>query len=274
MQTRIGRLAYDAVGRAREGRVVSAFAHAANLLLDDGFLVTLLPAGTPMHPWGIGPVDGLAGLIVGMDVRIDAGALMVGPVSVALSGARVAELTIPVRPAQRPPLATLAALEKLAGDRGLAAVPEDLFAHGPIEAALHAVASSGDVAGLAGLIGLGPGLTPSCDDVVVGVLAASEFASRFSPTASDIRERLIRGLPEPLEERTSRVSVHMLRAACGGRYPEPLVELARVLGEPEVTFDEVRPAALRVKAMGHRSGGDMLRGFTGAGLLLPACRQL
>jgi hypothetical protein len=113
---------------------------------------------------------------------------------------------------------------------------------------------------VAGLAGLGPGLTPTGDDVLVGVAAA---AHRLALAGCLPLQRLaalchaLEGLPDGT---TTVVSREMLRHAAGGCYPEPLVRVLATLGSDQV--DEVAFAELveQLAAVGSWSGQDMLAG--------------
>ena len=260
-QMRIGCLAYDAAWESRSGRVVSRFARAANIRLNTGSLVAFLSAGLPMHPWAISPIGDLSSLVVGMEASIEDQTLMVGPVTVPFSGAQIIDLTITARPARCLPVATLCSLESWLGQsHGENGSPE-AAAQAQIAAALRSFASRRDVTPLTELVGLGFGLTPSCDDVLMGVLAALDFMREAAPATCAVRQRLVHALPRDLEQRTSLVSAQMLRAAASGRYPEPVVELTQALRDRDASLNEIRSAADRVRALGHRSGNDILLGF-------------
>jgi hypothetical protein len=94
-----------------------------------------------------------------------------------------------------------------------------------------------DTASLVALVGLGTGLTPSGDDILVGVLAGLDFLLDCDPVAASSRRALVASLPIPLESHTPRLSAQMLLAAAEGRYPEPLLALcdglARCDADPE-----------------------------------------
>ena len=101
------------------------------------------------------------------------------------------------------------------------------------------------------LIGLGPGLTPSGDDVLVGIEAALHALARpsagFTALAMD-----------DVEERTTALAATLLRHAAAGEFAERLhALLAALLGSD----DEAIPAAIdRAVAWGATSGTDCLLG--------------
>ena len=108
------------------------------------------------------------------------------------------------------------------------------------------------------LIGLGPGLTPSGDDVFCGVLIALDLLGRDRAAAA-LRSWL---LPQ-LEQRTSALSAAHLRAAATGQGHSALHAVLECPVDDASALDE----ALRVLGqVGHSSGWDAL-----AGVLL-ACR--
>jgi hypothetical protein len=103
----------------------------------------------------------------------------------------------------------------------------------------------------AGLVGLGPGLTPSGDDVLVGIEAALHALAR--PSAGFLA--LAMG---GVDGRTTALAATLLRHAGAGEFAERLHSLlAALLGAD----DEAIPAALdRAVAWGATSGTDCLLG--------------
>lgn len=126
-----------------------------------------------------------------------------------------------------------------------------------------------DVPGLAGrrralgdpddperLLGRGPGLTPSGDDLLLGWLAMAAHAHREwgLPDPSALAARLAARAPR----RTTRVAAAMYAAAARGRYA-PAVGTVCSAGAAEL------PAALaRLAAVGATSGLDTLAGVAAA----------
>jgi hypothetical protein len=102
------------------------------------------------------------------------------------------------------------------------------------------------------LAGLGGGLTPSGDDVLVGVLLAC------SVWPSDVRA-LRDGIGAAASKRTTRISAAYLTAAAAGEANEAWHELMGALGTPDSA--RVMRAARRVIAFGETSGSEMLAGF-------------
>jgi hypothetical protein len=259
-ERRAGPFAAQALIGDRRGFVVSVHARAVNLLFDDGPLVALLPAKSPLHPWAVAvPLArrDLAGLAEGLPVRVADGVIEAGELRIELAGLEVVDLRLRRRPQRLAP----AALRALA--RHAAALP----AAGPFEpalaAALERFRAGGQVRGLAALVGLGEGLTPSGDDVLVGLLAGLD-AARESPGGADaLRQRLCAEL-EQGSSRTTRLAAQMLDAAAAGFYAEPVRELLETLAPPKPSAAALERAVTGLLAVGHRSGGDTLRGIAAA----------
>jgi hypothetical protein len=125
----------------------------------------------------------------------------------------------------------------------------------PIVAGLTRSLEVGDRIGAAAwaarLIGLGPGLTPSGDDVLVGIEAALHAVAH--PSAGFLALAL-----SDVEERTTVVAATFLRHAAAGEFAERVhTLLAALLGSD----DEAIPAAIdRAVAWGASSGMDCLLG--------------
>ena len=118
---------------------------------------------------------------------------------------------------------------------------------------------------LHGLVGVGPGSTPSGDDVVVGVLAGLD--RRSGDAAAHAGAAIRRALPALLD-RTTRLSQHDLRAALAGRAAERVHRLL------EATADVRRvDAVLRAaQGWGATSGLDLAAGVA-AGVCGPPVRS-
>ncbi len=101
------------------------------------------------------------------------------------------------------------------------------------------------------LIGLGPGLTPSGDDVLVGIEAALHALAQ--PSAGFLALAL-----GDVEARTTDLAATLLRHAAAGEFAERLHTLIAALVDPD---DEGVPAAIeRAIAWGATSGTDCLLG--------------
>ena len=253
---RAGPFAAEALIGERRGIVVSVHARVVNLLLDDGPLVALLPAESPLHPWAVAISNtrrDLARVIEGAPVHVSDGVVEAGLLRIELAGLEVVDLRLRRRLRALP-----AAVRTLA--RHVTAAPPA----GPFEpaltAALERFRAGGEIRGLAALVGLGEGLTPSGDDVLVGALAGLDAALEVSDEAAALRQRLCAEL-ERGTSRTTRLAAQMLDAAAAGFYAEPVLGLLQTLALPKPGAKTLERAVADLLAIGHRSGADTLRGI-------------
>jgi hypothetical protein len=104
------------------------------------------------------------------------------------------------------------------------------------------------------LVGLGPGLTPSGDDYLGGVLVALRWLGRGAQADS-----LWRWLEPRLAGRTSPISAAHLSAAASGQVHEALHEVLETLSAWHAP--DLHPSLARLDALGHGSGWDALAGI-------------
>jgi hypothetical protein len=104
------------------------------------------------------------------------------------------------------------------------------------------------------LIGLGPGLTPSGDDYLGGILVALRWVGRGTQADS-----LWRWLEPRLAGGTGELSAAHLAAAAAGEAHEALHGLLEELSAWETP--DLNPALGRLDAVGHSSGWDALAGI-------------
>lgn len=104
------------------------------------------------------------------------------------------------------------------------------------------------------LIGLGPGLTPSGDDYLGGVLVGLRWLDRGAQADS-----LWRWLEPRLGAQTSAISAAHLAAAAGGQAHEALHEVLGNLSAWQAP--DLLPSLGRLDAVGHTSGWDALAGI-------------
>lgn len=118
--------------------------------------------------------------------------------------------------------------------------------------------------------GAGRGLTPACDDAVIGMLAVmgvflaglrEEGGNRYWNIAGEIEALLDR------KELTTQVSRKYMQCACQGRFAQPLCLLVEWImgGEREIPAEVVG----QILKTGHTSGRDMLYGVMTALERLP-----
>ena len=103
------------------------------------------------------------------------------------------------------------------------------------------------------LIGLGDGLTPSGDDVLIGIEAALHALG--SPAAGFLDEALA-----DVDARTTTVSAAYLRHAAAGEFAERLHHLLAVLVSEEAREATLAGAIGEAVAWGATSGTDCLIG--------------
>jgi hypothetical protein len=104
------------------------------------------------------------------------------------------------------------------------------------------------------LIGLGPGLTPSGDDYLGGILVALRWVGRGAQADS-----LWRWIEPRLAGRTGELSIAHLAAAASGEAHEALHGVLEDLSAWEAP--DLHPALARLDAVGHSSGWDALAGI-------------
>jgi hypothetical protein len=125
--------------------------------------------------------------------------------------------------------------------------------------ATHNLQVDAAVAAFRPLIGLGPGLTPSGDDFIVGYLTGL-----WSTAGSDSsRLRFISSLGTWLSQAstgTNAISRTYIKSAVNGNVSEPIATLAQRFGWGE-SMDSVRQATRTALQVGHTSGTDGVLGL-------------
>ncbi len=109
------------------------------------------------------------------------------------------------------------------------------------------------------LIGLGPGLTPSGDDFLVGYLAGLWSTARFNTA----RLRFLASVGVWLSEaasQTNMISQASIQSVIRGNASEPLARLAQQLDRADTT-DRVRAETQAALQIGHSSGTDGVAGL-------------
>ena len=105
------------------------------------------------------------------------------------------------------------------------------------------------------LVGLGPGLTPSGDDFLAGVMIGLRRVGR-----TEHAERIWGHIQPHLDDRTNEISAALLAAAARGHGS---MALHRVL-EDLISDRDVTRATLKLGAQGHTSGWDAALGMVTA----------
>jgi len=109
------------------------------------------------------------------------------------------------------------------------------------------------------LIGLGPGLTPSGDDFIVGYLAG--LWSTAGTDSSRLRFMSLLGAwLSQAAAGTNVISCTYIKSAVSGHVSEPIATLAQRIGQAK-SMDNVREAARTALQVGHTSGIDGVLGL-------------
>jgi hypothetical protein len=274
----------DAIPRriARAGtavRVQSVYRSVVNITTADGLLTVASP-GAGGLPNGIlvdlGPDWRMIGLQPGMIVQASAASIRVpdAGLEIQLDKApgwsprfQVSDEVVDVATARwrRRTARTRTIARDRASARGFGALLHEDTTHDddvgimyvarPMVADLIVALESGERRAAAevatGLIGLGPGLTPSGDDALVGIEAALHALD--APAAGFLAPAM-----SGVEERTTALAATLLRHAAAGEFAERLhTLLAGLLGPDDET---IATAIDRAAAWGATSGTDCLLG--------------
>lgn len=118
--------------------------------------------------------------------------------------------------------------------------------------------------GLAGLLGLGPGLTPLGDDWLAGWLLRRHLSFHSTRPPADLPgqpagDMITAFLIETAADRTTRLSQAWLKAAAAGWVDEPWLQLLHALTGGTVA--DIERATARIMQHGATSGYAMLAGF-------------
>jgi Protein of unknown function (DUF2877) len=262
-------------GQAPRGRfngaVHSSFRQAGNIRLDDGRMLALLAPQLCNVPHGV-RLDVPTGfafahhLTVGQRVgcRVDVLRVAGGELSIDLGAARPWRGELPagvnlsdpgVARAWRAAWHALDRARPGTDHEEIGLLTRAVDRQG-VRLALAVRAEQADEAARAvdRLIGRGPGLTPSGDDMIVGLLAGLWSTTRDLPARCALLDALC-GAVAAAAEGTGEISRVYLTHATRGRFAEALITLAGRIAESadHGAVEAATAAALRV---GHTSGGD------------------
>ncbi|SDH35606.1 Protein of unknown function [Sinosporangium album] len=195
---------------------------------------------------------------VGDDAAVGAGSIRLG--RAGLSAGRWWNPAPPLGPAD-PALLALAA-RATADVLGRAARRPGLDGNGAVAMLADGCASESlvDVVTAAErLVGLGPGLTPSGDDILAGVLVALRHlgTSAGVPRAVRLADWLAAAVTYDARTRTTPISATLLHCAARGEAaPEVTAALRGMAGR-----HPLEPALQGLLSLGHTSGADLARGL-------------
>ena len=128
----------------------------------------------------------------------------------------------------------------------------------------HLASGASDHAGVqhavCSLAGLGPGLTPTGDDILIALVATSRRLADgglLSPASADRLAEAVAAIPDG---RTTPLAQRLLSETARGLFPAPLACFVEALGNPGVDGDTLSGLAVRLTAVGAHSGADWLAG--------------
>lgn len=246
-------------------RVHSVFRQVSNLELESGLLLSVMDAALPAQPGAVRVVvppglDFSALLAPGEPAACRAGVLRVGAaLQVDLRRAESWRARLP-RFSWEPMReqawrAAWACWREAPSHEGSVALARGLTA---AQAALAARDTGALLAAAESLLGVGPGLTPSGDDALVGLLVALGCMAPADPSVHVMRQTLAAWTRANADRTTPIARAYLLHGA-DGRFGAQWIALAEALasGDPMRAEDATRDA-LR---LGASSGADGVQGM-------------
>ncbi|HAL62593.1 MAG TPA: hypothetical protein DCP08_09350 [Chloroflexi bacterium] len=297
----IGRAAQRLLTPGLRGQVLAVFSNAAYLYSTQGELFWLATEDTPMHRRSLQIPFYLCELETGMDFTVLGNFLRLGD-AITIDLANAYSWTSRTFDPQRLlPLGAVSACFReiltevrcLPGPKGLGGTIEvivgaawngDACAASSSEAALIDQASPAiqelveacrarDMARIAQsglrLLGLGPGLTPSGDDYLGGLLFTAHCLKAAYPATFSWGLEPVMNFLHRARSMTNRISYTILSDLAHGHGPEPLHDLVNWVLQGE-TAQCLLGAVNRLIGIGHTSGWDMLAGALNGMLLTEA----
>ena len=143
---------------------------------------------------------------------------------------------------------------------GLDAIPSGRAATRAIRKALTGGEPDRLLTATLAVIGLGPGLTPSGDDFLVGCMKGLSLFAAYHPKLYNTLDLLRSGIAMLLRTRTSRVGAEFIRYALDGQYAEVLDQAATAMLTP-ADPDKIVSAVGRLLSQGGSSGTDTAQGL-------------
>jgi hypothetical protein len=253
---RVSRCVRERLAAGARAVVAGVHSRACHLRLECGALLVLVPPAVPLSPNGMAMELSDPGWRRGDAVEL-------GPDTV-----EAAEIWEPRPRVSRLALGILA--DRLRATRavtlGEATAPSLLpllwGAAGPARR-LGEAAIGRDTAAVAraaaGLAGLGPGLTPSGDDLLAGFAAAWTLSAEALGRDGAARRRVTAALGAGARAGASPLGRAWLAHAVRGELPEPMTRFAHALFDGEA--GDLAPAVRGVLAVGASSGTDWTVGF-------------
>jgi hypothetical protein len=229
-------------------RVLSVHNRVINLVTEDGLLALALPQAGGSSRFLC--LNRLPELQSGEDLRLSPGELGAGTLSIDLGGVALWQGLLPPRAH-----ATLTPqrFRDFAEAVAILGIQQGRFRDG--FCVPRSLTPSSPVAQLAGsLLGLGPGLTPAGDDILLGYLAVNNHLGDTTCLTRELHAAVADGL-----KRTTMLSTQLLRNALEADYHETVQRvLAILLGlSPENLLTALR----RLAAVGASSGEATIYGM-------------
>jgi hypothetical protein len=242
------------VGPSRPATVVAATPHATYLAIDDadGTMVCVASAEAVRVPCAV-ILESRA-----LPPQVPAGTIAtVGKGNLIVAGAsfRVTRWWRPPRPRGLGAIAPARVAAAVRWLTGRVADPLDGQGRAAVADLVHALqmGSSPDAA-VARLLGRGPGLTPTGDDVLAGALVSLNALG--APAARLLAAAVAASAPDA----TTTVSVALLRHAARGECIPQLADLLEAVAHGADSASPLPRAAGALLAVGHCSGAGLLHG--------------
>jgi Protein of unknown function (DUF2877) len=289
----VGQVAYSRLREKGEGIIHGVFRTAINILFHEG-LVSLVPEAVERGPLNVIlrlPNEQLSSLFslqvkTGDKVNVHGSSLKLGDRTlISFASARIyspnQKFTMPMLPNNEIE-ANLKVMRKTATLFGNNAGLGELLATtlGPIEAtanklnifsafalrrivqfeqAFHSEKKKALKAAISELIGLGPGLTPSSDDMLAGLILLCVLYAKNSGVSQRTSQLIAKVTLKEARGKTTILSEEYLRQAASGRGNEPIMRLLEALltGSRESVERETRS----VLSIGETSGTDTVLGI-------------
>ena len=273
---RCGRSAWEYLRAGSHiGRVVSTFSGGVNALFASNALISFQSPEVPLQPWAVEAMLPWERVCEDEAVMATGGHIRVGTLPLQLHHTEVLELQLSLIP-ETVSLPTLISHLEVLKDlkrcgSGAECTPLSARFDAKWRSILDMWVCNRLTCGLSRLIGLGMGLTPTGDDILVGILGGLEVLERILGTGNvgtnDVcatLDRLRAAIRKEAPERTNLASCQALCSATEGRFCEVLLHLLDVLCQPGTTTREILSCAQSVLCLGHTSGMDLLTGVIAA----------
>lgn len=129
--------------------------------------------------------------------------------------------------------------------------------------------------GVAALLGLGEGLTPAGDDLILGMMSAfAHCRPALEPSLAAKTDRLNQCVDATAAQATTRISANYLRLGALGEFSERLSNTASALLDESASSHAVGTAIVRLLESGHSSGTDSATGlYLGMTVMVAEARQ-